>query len=171
MGDIPPYSARPWKIYFDKKNVFVNEILKDDWKIVFDNKIKAVKYVNLELEQIPAEMEVKEVNTFKQFLNSLPRLEEGQVSISVFTITQYKNNNLLMTLMVRNAANRAIKLEKLPMTIKTSDGRIVLSGTFDLNDFEVNSHKARILSLVFEKELILDEEFDLSTCSVTFNRE
>lgn len=171
MGDVPPYSARPWKIYFDKSNVSVEEIPQDDWQIAFDNNIQAVEYVNLELEQIPDEMEKSEINTFNEFMNSLPKLEEGQVSISVFTITQYKNNNLLMTLLVRNAINGSIKLEKLPITIKTSDGKIVLSGTFDLDDFEVNGHKARILSLVFQKELMLEEEIDLSTCTVSFNRE
>lgn len=169
MGDIPPCSARPWKIYFDKKNVVVDEIQQDDWKIVFDSKIKAVSYANIELEAIPESLDVKEIATFKEFMATLPKLEQGQVSISVFTITQYQNDDLLITLIARNGVNKSIKLEKLPITIETSDGRIVVKGSFDLENFEINAGKARILSLIFKKELLLEEEFDLSSCKVMFN--
>ncbi|KAJ50878.1 SLAP domain-containing protein [Clostridium tetanomorphum] len=170
MGDIPPHSARPWKVYFTKENLFVKEIPQDDWKIVFETKARAVKYEKIELEDIPEGMEKKQIDTFNEFMDSLPKLENGQVSVSLFTITQYKNNNLLMTLLVRNALPTPVKLEKIPITIKTSSEEIALSGEFALEDFEVNPYKARILSLVFEKDLLLLEEFDLTTCSVTFDR-
>ncbi|WP_051542164.1 SLAP domain-containing protein [Clostridium lundense] len=171
IGDIPPRSARPWKVYFDKENLFVKEIPQDDWTVVVNNNAKAVRYSKIELEKIPDGMDEEEISTFNEFMGSLPKLEYGQVSVSLFTVTQYKNNNLLMTLLVRNATNESIRLEKIPVTIKTADGKTVLSGIFDLEDFEIGSHKARILSLVFEKELLLEEEIDLTTCSVTFNRE
>ncbi|GAA0726880.1 SLAP domain-containing protein [Clostridium malenominatum] len=169
MGDIPPYSARPWKIYFDKKNVVVDEIPQDDWKIVFDSRIKAVTYANIELEAIPESLDAKEIATFKEFIATLPKLEQGQVSISVFTITQYQNDDLLMTLIARNGVDEPIKLEKLPITIETYDGRTVVNGAFDLENFEINAGKARILSLIFKKELLLEEEFDLASCKVMFN--
>lgn len=171
MGDIPPCSSRPWKIYFDKENLFVKEIPQDDWEMALNTNAKVVKYLKIELEKIPDGMDKTEVDTFNKFMNSLPKLESGQVSVSLFTVTQYKNNNLLMTLLVRNATNEAIKLEQIPVTIKTADGRTALSGVFGLEDFEINSHKARILSLIFKRELLLEEEVDLTTCSVTFNRE
>lgn len=168
MGDIPPHSARPWKIYFDKKNVTVNEIPQDDWKIVFDNRIKAVSYANIELEAIPKNLDAKEIATFKEFMTTLPKLEQGEVSISVFTMTQYQNDDLLITLIARNGVNKGIKLEKLPITIETSDGRIVVKGAFELENFEISASKARIISLIFKKELLLEEEFDLSSCKVMF---
>lgn len=168
MGDIPSCSARPWKIYFDKKNVSVDEISQDDWKIVFDNNIKAVSYVNVELEKIPEGLDEKEADTFREFIKTLPKLERDQVSVSVFTITQYQNDDLLMTLIVRNGVNKSVKLEKLPITIVTIDGRTVLSGSFDLEDFEINANKARVLSLVFKKDLLQEEEFELSACKVMF---
>lgn len=172
MEEIPPYSARPCKLEFRKENLFVDAISSEDWQIVFGGQNpEAVQYVDVELESIPEEMSLKEINTFNEFLKGLPGIERGQVSISVFTMTQYKNNNILMTLVIRNTTQDAIEIKTLPISVYTKDDKKVLSGVFEINDFKVNSCKARILSLVFPSEIVLDEDFDLSSCKINFSRQ
>lgn len=172
-GDIPSGKAIPVKLNFKKENVFVDKILQDDWKLVFgSNDVKGVRYVNIELESIPEGIEESEIKVFQEFLESLPKLERGQGSISVFTITQYENGDLLMTLLVRNATDEAVTMTKMPITLKTEAGETILSGVFDIENFTVNPYKARVLSLIFKKEVInIEEDFDLSTCKIIFGRE
>ncbi|MCR1972397.1 SLAP domain-containing protein [Clostridium cochlearium] len=172
-GDIPSGKAIPVKLNFKKENVFVDKIPQDDWKLVFgSNDVKGVRYVNIELESIPEGIEESEIKVFQEFLESLPKLERGQGSISVFTITQYENGDLLMTLLVRNATDEAVTMTKMPITLKTEEGETILSGVFDIENFTVNPYKARVLSLIFKKEVInIEEDFDLSTCKIIFGRE
>lgn len=172
-GDIPSGKAIPVKLNFKKENVFVDKIPQDDWKLVFgSNDVKGVRYVNIELESIPEGIEESEIKVFQEFLESLPKLERGQGSISVFTITQYENGDLLMTLLVRNATDEAVTMTKMPITLKTEEGETILSGVFEIENFTVNPYKARVLSLIFKKEVInIEEDFDLSTCKIIFGRE
>lgn len=172
-GDIPSGKAIPVKLNFKKENVFVDKIPQDDWKLVFgSNDVKGVRYVNIELESIPEGIEESEIKVFQEFLESLPKLERGQGSISVFTITQYENGDLLMTLLVRNATDEAVTMTKMPITLKTEEGERILSGVFEIENFTVNPYKARVLSLIFKKEVInIEEDFDLSTCKIIFGRE
>ncbi|WP_282804204.1 SLAP domain-containing protein [Clostridium tetani] len=172
-GDIPSGKAIPVKLNFNKENMLVDKIPPDDWKVVFGgNDVKGVRYVNIELESIPEGIEESEVKVFKEFLESLPKLERGQGSISVFTITQYENGDLLMTLLVRNATDEAVTMTKMPITLKTEEGETILSGVFDIENFTINPYKARVLSLIFRKEVVnIEEDFDLSTCKIIFGRE
>ncbi|RXI40843.1 SLAP domain-containing protein [Clostridium tetani] len=172
-GDIPSGKAIPVKLNFNKENMLVDKIPQDDWKVVFGgNDVKGVRYVNIELESISEGIEESEVKVFKEFLESLPKLERGQGSISVFTITQYENGDLLMTLLVRNATDEAVTMTKMPITLKTEEGETILSGVFDIENFTINPYKARVLSLIFRKEVVnIEEDFDLSTCKIIFGRE
>lgn len=172
-GDIPSGKAISLKLNFNKENILVDKIPQDDWKLVFgSNDVKGVRYVNIELESIPEGIEQSEIKVFQEFLESLPKLERGQGSISVFTITQYENGDLLMTLLVRNATDEAVTMTKMPITLKTKEGETILSGVFDIENFTMNPYKARVLSLIFKKEVVnIEENFDLTTCKVVFGRE
>lgn len=172
-GDIPSGKAISVKLNFNKENILVDKIPQDDWKLVFgSNDVKGVRYVNIELESIPEGIEQSEIKVFQEFLESLPKLERGQGSISVFTITQYENGDLLMTLLVRNATDEAVTMTKMPITLKTKEGETILSGVFDIENFTMNPYKARVLSLIFKKEVVnIEENFDLTTCKVVFGRE
>lgn len=172
-GDIPSGKGIPVKLNFDKENILVDKIPQDDWKVVFGgNDVKGVRYVNIELESIPEGIEESEIKVFEEFLEALPKLERGQGSISVFTITQYENGDLLMTLLVRNATDEPVIMTKMPVTLKTAEGETILSGVFDIENFIVNPYKARVLSLIFKKEVVnIEEDFDLSTCKIIFERE
>lgn len=169
MGNIPPYSARPGKVYFNKGNVFVDEIHHDDWKLVFDANIKAVTYAEgIEFEKFPEEMTDKDKNAFNEFLRNIPKIEKGQFSANVFTMFQYKDGDILITLVFRNGADKEVGIEKLPLTLKDENGEIVFSASYTLEDFKVSPEKARILSVVVKKDILLKEEVDLTKSKLLF---
>lgn len=169
MGNIPPCSARPGKVYFNKGNVFVDEIKHDDWKLVFDANIRAVTYADIEVENFPEDMTEKDKNAFNEFLRNIPKVEKGQFAINVFTMLQYKSGDILLTLVFRNGADKEVGLEKLPLTLKDENEDIVFSASYTLEDFKVSPQKAKILSVIVKKDILLKEEVDLAKAKLSYN--
>ena len=171
FGILPPFSARPYKVYFDKENVLVDTISNDDFKIEFEKSITALNTVEVELENIPDNMEYELKNSFIKFLGNLPLIKAGEVNIEVFKILRGMDNSISIVFMIRNGYEKTIKLEKLPIIIKDEQGKIIAKGIFDIENVSVNSHKARIYDFTITKEYILNKDFDISSCKVYFKSE
>jgi SLAP domain-containing protein len=167
MGDIPPFSARPWKVYFDKSEIDMNKFSPEDCKVIFDSKIKAVNYANIELE--PFDEPVRELRpVFEAFLNTLPSIEKGKLSFSTFKIELSDEGQIIVTLLVRNASDKTIKLEEIPVILKDENNNIAASGRFVLNNFQVSAMKAKPFALAFDTELNLNESTPFDKWSVVF---
>lgn len=169
IGNIPPCSARPGKIYFNKGNVFVDEINNNDWKLVFDGNMQAVRHADIEFEKFPEDMTEKDKNAFNEFLKKISKVEKGQFAANVFTMLQYKNGDILLTLVFRNGADKEVGIEELPLTLEDENGDIVFSAVYTLEGFKVSPEKARILSVVVKKEILMKEEVDLTKAKLIFN--
>jgi SLAP domain-containing protein len=169
FGDLEPYSARPYKLLFDKENIFVNKIPTDDWKVVFNTNIKAVKYEKFEYENLPKDMKPEVVQVFNNFLGNLPKIEQGQVSLSKFNVGINSNNNIVVTLIIRNAANKVVEIEKLPITIKDAEGNIIASTSFDTKGLKINPKKAVLHNFEFNTKIENQDEINFKECSVEFN--
>lgn len=166
MGDIPPKGARPWKISFLKSEVNMEKFLAADCKIMFDAHLKAVNYANIELE-LDESMKLHRT-MFENFLKELPRIERGNVSLSKFSIALANDGRIIVTLMVRNSTDKNIKIEKLPITLKDENNNITASGNFNLDGFEVPSMKAKVCTLAFSTDLVIDKTISLDKWEVVF---
>lgn len=171
LGEIPPHSARPVKLYFQKKNVHIDEIPMDDWKLAFDARLKASKTVRTQYENLPEGIEIDDKLVFDRFLNELPELNEGEFSISTFSIGFQKDGNILVTLVMRNGNNKPINISKMPVTVKDASGTVVKSELFNLSDFSVKPLKAKICNLVFPTGVKLEQDVSLKDWSVSFKLE
>lgn len=171
LGEIPPHSARPVKLYFEKKNVKVDTIPMDDWKLAFDTNLQANRNVRVQFEDLPENIDVADKLVYDNFLNELPELNEGEVSVSTFTIGIQKNGNILVTLAVRNGTNQAINLEKLPISLKDPNGIVVKSELFKLDNFKIGPLKARLCNLVFPTGVKVEEDMALKDWTVSFKLE
>lgn len=169
FGLLPPFSARPYKIYFDKVNVFVDTIPMDDWAIQFEKSITAINTVKVEFEDMPENMEPDLKNTFIKFLDKLPLLKAGDVNIEVFETTKCEDNSISVVFIVRNGCDKIIKLEKLPVVIKDEQGVIVASGVFNIES--ANPHKAKIHELIITEDFIVNKDYDIKNCKVYFTAE
>ncbi|MBW9156989.1 SLAP domain-containing protein [Clostridium tagluense] len=168
VGDIPAFSAVPWKLYFNKENVFTDSIdVQDGWHIVFDTNIKALSTLKVEFENVP---DKPEFNKLHKYLGKLSPMTSENISISLYEIQRINNGELVISLVIRNATVKKIKVEKIPITIKNNENdKIVAIGTFNVVDMEVNSLKARFLKLSFKAHQILESEFNVDNLSVYFN--
>lgn len=166
MGDIPSGGARPWKLYFEKSSVDMSKFSPENCKVIFNKNIKAVNYAKFQFQDFP-----EELNNFKgefqKFLENLPNIEKGKFSTSTFNITLQQNGNLIVTIIMRNSVEKAVKIEEIPVTIKDENDNVVVSGKFQLNDFTINSMKARVCILTFETNLN-PNTVDTSKCKVVF---
>lgn len=169
MGNIPSYSARPWVLYFDKKNVFVDEIPMDDWKLVFDNSLKALRNLNVDIENLPSGIDEESKKVYTDFLEGLPSLKEGEISFSKFSIGINEDGYLLVTILIRNGCNRKVNIEKLPMTIKDENGNIVVSEVFELNDLDVSAMKGKICNFAFPLKMKEKAVIPLDSWQIEYN--
>lgn len=168
LGEIPSHGARPVKLYFEKKNVYVDNISMDDWNVGFDTRIDVKRRVRVEYENLPRDIEVEEKIIFDNFLKEIPELNEGEFSVSTFSVGVQKNGNILVTLVMRNGTNKPIKLDKIPMSVKDANGTVVKSNLFELSDFEVSPLRARVCNFAFPTGLTLEQDAPLENWTVEF---
>ena len=168
LGTLPPHSARPLKLYFDKKNVKVDKIPEDDWQIALNGKFNITSKVKPIYEGLPEGITVYDKLVFDKFLDELPDLEEGEFSISTFSIGLQKNGNILVTAVMRNSTNKPITIDKIPMTVVDNKKRAVKSEKFVLENFTVSPHRARICNFAFPTNVYPEEDTSLSDWSVIY---
>lgn len=170
LGDIPPHSARPWKLYFDKVNVY-SKIPMDDWKISFDSGLKVEEFIDVEYENLPEGIGAQEKSVFDKFLMELTKLKTGEFSVSTFSLGIQKDGNMLVTLLMRNGSAKPIKIDKIPVTVKDTKGNVIKSNLFELDEFIVSPFKAKICNFAFPTTLKLEEDVALNEWNVSFKLE
>lgn len=168
LGDIPPKSVRPWKIYFNKDDINPGENSLQDLRIVFDTRIKAERTVKLEFENLPDKIQGIHRKKYEKFLESLPLLRVGQVSFSAYEVHKNKDGGVSITIVIRNGSNRAINIEKVPISLIDANEDVVASGVFYLDNVIVNPMKARLYNFTFNSHEIMKEDMDLSSWTVKF---
>lgn len=168
LGTIPPQGARPLKVYFEKKNVYVEKIPMDDWEIAFDARVRAVRKVDVDYEKLPRNIELEDKLVFDKFLRGLPDLKEGDFSISTFSMGIEKNGNIMVTVVMRNGDIESRGIKKIPVTVIDNKGNPVKSNLFELGDFQVGGRKARIFNFSFPTNLKLEENISLNDWKVEF---
>lgn len=170
LGEIPSGAARPVKLYFEKKNIYVDKISLDDWKISFDARLKALKKVKVSYQDLPV-IDTNNRMVLESFLDELPDLNEGEFSISKFSIGIEKGGNILVTVIMRNATPKPIKLEKMPVSVKDQNGNVVKSNLFQLDNFVVDPLKAKICNFVFPTNIRVQENIALDDWDISFKLE
>ena len=169
FGILPPFSARPYKVYFDKANLFVDAISNDDFKVQFEASISAINTVEVEFEDMPEKIDHELKTSLTEFLKKLPLVKNGDVNIEVFKTLKCMDNSISIVFLIRNGYDKAIKLEKLPITVKNAQGELIASGVFDIENVSVNSHKAKIYDFTITEEYIVNKDFHIENCKVYFN--
>ncbi len=168
LGELPPHSARPVKLYFDKKNVKVDKIPQDDWKVALNGTFNISSTVRPVYEGLPDGIDLNDKLVFDKFLEQLPEIKQGEFDISTFSIGIQTNGNILVTAVMRNATNKPITINKMPMTVLDDKKRAVKSENFLLKDFTVNPCKAKICNFAFPTNVYPEQDQALNGWSVAY---
>ncbi|MFL0194319.1 SLAP domain-containing protein [Clostridium sp. WILCCON 0269] len=167
IGDIPACAATPWKLYFNKKDLDLNGISLDECKVIFNSSLKAVNYAKIGYEELPEEL-MGFKHDLQKFLEKLPKIEKNQLSMSTFNIGLQIGGKLIVTLVIRNSADKDINISEIPLTVKDENNNIVAAGKFIMKDFSVKSMKAKICNLAFETNLTTDKPMSMDKFHVAF---
>lgn len=167
MGDIPPCSATPWKLYFEKSSVDMEKFSPQDCKVVFNTQIKAVNYAKLDYEDFPQTLEDFRFN-LEKFLEDLPKIERGQISISKFNIGIEEKGSIIITLVFRNSSDKMVKIDELPVTILDENDNIVASGKFKLDNFTISPMKAKICNMALQAISDIEETASVDKWRIIF---
>lgn len=167
-GDLPPYSARPYKLNFNKSNVYVKKIPRDDWFIAFDANVGTTVFENFGYEGLPNTLPEENLFVLNSFLKSLPKLDKGRYDLTKFSIGINEKGELMTSIILRNGLDKPLSIEKLPITIKDEEGKKVFSAVFEVHDFKADPGKARLLSLSFNTGMQLNQNMDLTNWELEF---
>jgi SLAP domain-containing protein len=170
VGIIPPNSARPCKIYFDKSNLLVDKFPAEGCKLIVDKNIKALNTVQVHLENMTEDISQVQVKKYESYLENLPLLRKGEVNISTYDINVLKDGSVCITLFIRNATLEKIKVEELPITIFDGEGNKIASEIFKIENIEVNPSKARLYNFMLSKQELLMDEFNHENLTVHFKK-
>ncbi|KEH98705.1 SLAP domain-containing protein [Clostridium massiliodielmoense] len=168
VGEIPARSVRPWKIYFQKDELNIEENDLKDLKIVFDSRLKAAGVVNVKYENLPGGISTQKRENYQKFLENLPLLREGQVTMTAYDVYTTDDDAIAVELVVRNGRHNGVDIKRVPLSIYDKDNKLVASGTFYLEDVSINPISAKIYLFTFSKDELLREDFDLKNWTVQF---
>jgi len=167
LGQLPPHSVRPIKVYFDKKNVKF-DIIPENWELALSGTFKISRKVRTRYEGLPEDIEDKDRQVLEQFLEGLPELEEGEFSISTFSIGINTDGSILATCVMRNASLKPISLSKIPVTLLNEDNVVVYSNQFELDNFEVSPYRARLCNFSFQTNIKPEKPQELKGWSIAY---
>ncbi|WP_039657048.1 SLAP domain-containing protein [Clostridium tyrobutyricum] len=167
LGQLPPHSVRPIKIYFNKENVKVDKI-PEKWELALNGTFKISRKVKTRYEGLPEKISDKDKKVLQDFLDGLPDIEEGEFSISTFSIGINTDGTILATCVMRNAALKPITLEKVPVTLLNEDRKIVNSNEFKLKDFTVSPYRARLCNFSFQTGIKPEKAQELKDWSIVY---
>ncbi|AEB75412.1 hypothetical protein ADU80_05980 [Clostridium botulinum] len=168
VGEIPARSVRPWKIYFEKDELEVGENNLKDLKIIFDSRLKAAGVVKVRYENLPGGIQGQERKKYEDFLENLPLLREGQVTMTAYDVHITEEGKIAVELVIRNGRHNGVDVERVPLSVYDANHKLVVSGVFYLEDVSISPISAKVYSFSFSKEEILREDFDLKKWTVEF---
>ena len=164
IGAVGGGSSKVCVARFLPNNVFVKDI-PVECKVVFDMPAKQSVNVKFQFQALPESITEDQRQELERILAELPPMKRGEVSFSPLHAKVTTNNDLAATVIVRNSADRKIKLEQIPLIIFDTHKEELARGQFDLNGLTIESSKAILLPLSFGP-VSQDKEIDLSNWSV-----
>ncbi|WP_163539770.1 accessory Sec system S-layer assembly protein [Gracilibacillus sp. YIM 98692] len=166
VGKIPPMSSRPWEFVFTKEDLQDNSVTPNaNWSLAFELKKKH----QLDLEDSwKKSLASESIEKLEQIVASAQPLKPGEVNLMGIDAKVTDDQQLAVTILIRNGANKDITLEKLPLMVSDASGEAVARGAFSLDGLQVKSNTSKPWRFIFPSSLLLKDtsEIDLSEWKV-----
>ncbi|QED49637.1 accessory Sec system S-layer assembly protein [Cytobacillus dafuensis] len=164
FGELPSNTSRPWRFLFENDNKLVEELPKKGWKLVFELKNKSADdALPLDLEDSWKEaFSEEQLTKLENIVKNLPPIREGEVNFMGLEANFISGKGLAATLLIRNASNRSIFIENLPLVFEDASQEVIAQAGFQLNNLEVKSRTCKPWTFVFPESSVTKEHLDLS---------
>ncbi|MCK9909764.1 SLAP domain-containing protein, partial [Microbacteriaceae bacterium K1510] len=161
VGEIPPYSSRPWEIFFPTESFLQDNFAFTRWKIEMNLGERVwPKFLHID-PQMEARMTERQKERLDEVAGSLPSMKPGEVSITGFDIGKTSDGRLVAALLFRNARQEVYDPKKLKVKIYDAANDLVASGGIDASSVKVMPGTARPWLIVFPANLLKKPDADL----------
>lgn len=168
FGELPGNSARPWRFIFENETKETDEPMPTEgWTIAFELKKREEdledKEHSLELDASWEQSITQEQKKhLMELLNKIPPLKQNEVNFMGIEAKVNPENNLVVTLLIRNGSLKNVQIEQLPLVVEDASGEVVAKGVFKLDNFQVSANTSKPWTFIFPSHLLLKENPDLS---------
>ncbi|MFZ3578968.1 accessory Sec system S-layer assembly protein [Virgibacillus sp. DJP39] len=164
LGTLPPTSARPWRFLFSPNDISSGvDTDLNAWSLAFEIKRKHQLDLAESWEKSIAE---NTKSSLQKIVESAAPLKPGEVNFMGLEAKQKENKDLVVTILIRNGAEKNITLEQAPFGLKDASGEEIAKGSFKLEDFTVKANTSKPWTFIFPASVITKEEIDLSKWQV-----
>ncbi|QDP41480.1 accessory Sec system S-layer assembly protein [Radiobacillus deserti] len=166
VGTIPAKSSRPWQFIFQPENLYTDMIPSEGWSLAFELRPSSRKH-ELDLDEAwKQSLADGAVRQLEEVVANAAPLKPGEVNFMGISAKRTEEADLAITILIRNGADKNIKLEQLPLKVEDASGEVVAQGSFTLTDFEIKANTSKPWTFVFPASLVQKEELDLSKWKV-----
>ncbi|MBO8164266.1 MAG: SLAP domain-containing protein [Brevibacillus sp.] len=160
LGQIPPYSSRPWEIVFPRTSFLTDDIQFERWKVAIQLRRVWPKQLDLD-PQMEARMSEEQKDRLHKMVRILPPLSPNEVGATGFDITMAKDGRLVVGVLFRNGMSSPFNPKKLKIEVRDKSGDLVAGGTVDASRVEVKPGTSRPWIIVFPPNAVRKPNADL----------
>ncbi|MEJ8544123.1 SLAP domain-containing protein [Brevibacillus borstelensis] len=156
VGSIPPFTSRPWEVYFPPESYLHDNFTFKNWKIMMKaNKNPYVWPQELELDpEMEARMTDRQKKLLEQLTFDISPMELDTVEIIGFDITKAKDGRLVAGILIRNGYDKDFCPDILRIKISDAEDEVVASGSIDASRIRVRPGTSRPWVLVFPADMV-----------------
>lgn len=163
VGEIPPYSSRPWELFFPKETFKRENMLFNRWKLTMKLIEPRVFPNELDLDpKMEARMSEEQKKRLRDMIMGLPGLRANEVKATGYDIAMADDGRLIIAILFRNARKEAYKPKRLHLRIIDRAKDVVAEGTIQTTGMEVRPGTSRPWIVVFPADVVKKKRPDLS---------
>ncbi|WP_163195311.1 SLAP domain-containing protein [Clostridium thermarum] len=169
IGDVPPKSAVPCSVVFTTGKDLVEDLTNIKIGFSLGNQYEMSNTRTVDIENIPKNLKYKYRKSIESFASSLNRLRKNTVDFNAYNVSYDGNENLNVTVLVRNGYDSEIEIQSLPINVFNKDDILVYHGVFNSSDMKVKANSAKLFIIEVNSELLPIKDADFSKFRVDFN--
>lgn len=161
IGEIASGSAKACVVRFAQSNVFVEDVPLE-CQVCFDIPVKQPESIQIRYQSLPDNITEDQQRELDRVLAELPPIKRGEVNVSPLYAQITAQSDLITTVIIRNASDRIINLEQIPLAVFNAQHVELARAQFNIENLSIEPFKA--LTWAFNFGFIaLDESLDLSS--------
>jgi accessory Sec system S-layer assembly protein len=163
LGTLPPCSSRPWTFVFHEKELKTHVIPADGWRIAFE--LKHQHQLDLP-DSWQKSLAQEQIERLDQLVSHLTPPKPGELNFMGLSAVFGEKGDLSVSLLIRNGSQKNIAIQTLPLQVLDAHDKLVASGAFRLESFEVKANTSKPWTFIFPKDLVKIPDPDLSRWKV-----
>lgn len=161
IGEIAGGSAKACVVRFEQSNIYIKDV-PTDCQVCFDVPDKQPEPIQIHYQALSGTISEEERQKLERMLAELPPMKAGEVNFSPLHAQITSQSDLLTTVIIRNATDKVINLEQIPLAVFDAQQVELARAQFDITNLTIEPFKAIIWAFNFGP-ISQDQAPDLSS--------